>query len=306
LIANARSANPCERSRLRWLFCLALCCTAMPASADIRVTDDAGRSVVLAAPARRIVSLAPHVTELLFAAGAGARVVGVAEYSDHPAPARALPRVGSSGSIDLEAVLALKPDLVIAWQTGNRRQQYEQLERLGIAVFLSEPHALDDIAGTLEQFGALAATAADARAAAQAFRLRRDALARRYADRSPVSVFYQIWDKPLMTINGRHLISEVIALCGGRNVFADLPILAPTVTEEAVLAAAPEVIVASGTGNTRPVWLDDWRRWRTLPAVARDNLHFIEPGLLQRHTPRILDGAARLCEQLDQARSKVR
>jgi iron complex transport system substrate-binding protein len=288
------------------LFCLALCCTAMPASADIRVTDDAGRSVVLAIPARRIVSLAPHVTELLFAAGAGARVVGVAEYSDHPAPARALPRVGSSGSIDLEAVLALKPDLVIAWQTGNRRQQYEQLEKLGIAVFVSEPHALDDIARTLEQFGTLASTEADARAAAQAFRVRHDALARRYSGRPPVSVFYQIWDRPLMTVNGRHLISEVIALCGGRNVFADLPILAPTVTEEAVLAAAPEVIVASGTGNTRPVWLDDWRRWRTLPAVVRDNLHFIEPGLLQRHTPRILDGAARLCEQLDQARGKVR
>jgi iron complex transport system substrate-binding protein len=290
---------------MKGLFLLALFVMAMPACADIQVTDDAGRTVMLAAPARRIVSLAPHVTELLYAAGAGAKVVGAVQYSDYPEAAKSLPRVGSADAIDIEAVVALKPDLVIAWQSGHRNRQYALLDKLGIAVFVSEPHDLDDVARSLDMFGRLAGTAVEATAAADAFRARRDALAKRHAGRAPVDVFYQIWDAPLMTVNGRHLISGVLALCGGRNVFAGLPMLAPTVTEEAVLAAAPMVIVASGAGASRPAWLDAWRRWRTLPAVAHDNLYVIAPDLLQRHTPRILDGATLLCEQLEQARQKA-
>ena len=290
---------------MKALFALLFALIAVPAAADIRVTDDAGRTVVLAAPAQRIVSLAPHVTELLYAAGAGAKVVGVVQYSDYPEAAKALPRVGGYTAVDMEAVVALKPDLVIAWKSGNRNQQYDRLEKLGIPVFVNEPRSLDDVARSLETFGRLAATSTEAGVAAAAFRARRDALAARYAQRPPVEVFYQIWNKPLMTINGKHLISDVMALCGGHNVFAELPILAPTVTEEAVLAAAPQVIVASGMGDSRPEWLDSWRRWTTLPAVVRDNLFFIPPELLQRHTPRILDGATRLCEQLEQARAKA-
>ena len=290
---------------MKVLFALLFALIAVPASADIRVTDDAGRTVVLAAPAQRIVSLAPHVTELLYAAGAGAKVVGAVQYSDYPEAAKALPRVGGYTAVDMEAVVALKPDLVIAWKSGNRNQQYDRLEKMGIPVFVNEPRSLDDVARSLETFGRLAATPTEAGVAATAFRARRDALAARYAQRPPVEVFYQIWNKPLMTINGKHLISDVMALCGGHNVFADLPILAPTVTEEAVLAAAPQAIIASGMGDSRPEWLDSWRRWTALPAVARDNLFFIPPELLQRHTPRILDGATRLCEQLEQARAKA-
>ncbi|AOF83221.1 periplasmic binding family protein [Methyloversatilis sp. RAC08] len=291
--------------RLAWLL-LGLMLAAAPARAGVSVTDDTGRRVVLPAAAQRIVSLAPHVTELLYAAGAGGKLVGAVEYSDYPPAAQALPRVGSSSAVDIEAVAALKPDLVIAWQSGTRVAQYGQLDRLGIPVFVSEPRSLDDIPRTLELLGRLAGTTKDAEAAALDFRTRRDRLAARYASRPPVGVFYQIWDRPPMTVNGQHLISAVMALCGGRNVFADLAILAPTVTEEAVLAAAPEVIVASGTADARPAWLDAWRRWRSLPAVARDNLYFIPPEQLQRNTPRVLDGAAQLCEQLEQARAKRR
>lgn len=284
---------------------LLLAVLALPAAAELRLTDDAGRSVVLAAPAQRIVSLAPHVTELLFAAGAGSKVVGATQYSDYPDAAKKIPRVGGYTSVDMEAVVALKPDLVIVWKSGNRNQQYDRLEKLGIPVFVNEPRSLDDVARALETFGRIAATPREADEAARAFRARRDALAKQYATRPPVAVFYQIWNKPLMTINGQHLISDVMALCGGRNVFAGLPILAPTVTEEAVLAAAPEVIVASGMGESRPEWLDAWRRWTALPAVKGDNLYFIPPEILQRHTPRILDGAQKLCEQLEQARQKA-
>lgn len=291
--------------RLAWLL-TGLLLAASAAHAGVSVTDDAGRRVVLPAPAQRIVSLAPHVTELLYAAGAGAKLVGAVQYSDFPPAAQALPRVGSSSAVDIEAVAALKPDLVIAWQSSTRAAQYAQLDRLGIPVFVSEPRSLDDIPRTLELLGQLAGTPQVAEAAALDFRTRRDRLAARYASRPPVGVFYQIWDRPPMTVSGAHLISAVMALCGGRNVFADLAILAPTVTEEAVLAAAPEVIVASGMADGRPQWLDAWRRWRSLPAVARDNLYFIPPEQLQRNTPRVLDGAAQMCEQLEQARAKRR
>lgn len=275
----------------------------LPARGEIVVTDVSGASIRLAVPARRIVSLAPHITELLFAAGAGDRVVGTAEYSNYPPQARVLPKVGGH-SLDLEAIVALKPDLVLGWQSGNPAAAVARLRALGLTVHLSEPERIEDVAGELERIGLLAGTRPVANAAAKAFRERYATLTARYSRRPPVAVFYQIWKQPLMTVNGKQIISDAIRLCGGRNVFAQLPILAPTVTEEAVIAVNPEVIVASGMGDARPEWLDDWRRWTTLDAVVRGNLYFVPPDLLQRHTPRILDGAEKLCMHLEAARAK--
>ena len=277
---------------------------ASTASAQIELTDDAGEHIVLAQPARRIVSLAPHVTEILFAAGAGEHVVGVVAYSDYPEAARALPQVGGYTQVDLEAIVGLRPDLVIGWRSGNRDAHLARLRAMGIPVYLNEPRSLDDVARSLEQFGRLAGSDAAARAAATAFRARHSALATRYAGQSPVRTFYQIWDRPLMTVNDEHLIADVIRLCGGSNVFGGLSQLAPTIGVEAVLAANPEAIVASGMGDARPEWLDQWARWPQLEATRRDNLFFIPPDLIQRHTPRILEGAARLCEQLETVRAR--
>lgn len=282
-------------------FCALAC---LPARGEIIVTDVSGSSIRLAVPAKRIVSLAPHITELLFAAGAGDRVVGNVEYGNYPPTAATLPKVGNYGRLDLEAIVALKPDLVMGWDSGNAAASVARLRSLGLTVHLSEPSRIEDIAGELERIGKLAGTEATAKAAAKAFRQRYAKLAARYSRRPPVAVFYQIWKQPLMTVNGKQIISDAIRLCGGRNVFAQLPILAPTVTVEAVIAVNPEVIVASGMGESRPEWLDDWRRWTTLTAVARDNLYFVPPDLLQRHTPRILDGAEKLCTQLETARGK--
>jgi iron complex transport system substrate-binding protein len=282
------------------VFCALAC---LPARGEIVVTDVSGLSIRLAAPAKRIVSLTPHITELMFAAGAGDRLVGTVDFSDYPPAAKVLPRVGGH-SLDLEAIIALKPDLVMAWQSGNAAASVARLRALGLTVHLSEPGRIEDIAGELERIGLLAGTEATANAAAKAFRQRYAALTARYSQRPPVAVFYQIWKQPLMTVNGKQIISDAIRLCGGRNVFAQLPILAPTVTVEAVIAVNPEVIVASGMGDARPEWLDDWRRWKTLEAVARDNLYFVPPDLLQRHTPRILDGAEKLCLHLETARGK--
>lgn len=283
--------------------CLLSATASVAASADIRVTDDSGAMVRLAAPARRIVSLAPHITETLFAAGAGAAVVGSVDYSDYPEAAARLPKVGGYTKLDLEAVAALKPDLVIGWQSGNVAGHIERLRALGVPVYLSQPGRIDDIARNLEHFGILAGNEAAGREAAARLRARHAELQRKYAGRPGVTVFYQAWKQPLMTVSGRQIISDVIRLCGGINVFADLIGMAPNVSVEAVIAANPEAIVASGMAEERPEWLDDWRRWTQLTAVGRKNLFFIPPALIQRHTPRLLDGAERLCGQLDVARS---
>ncbi len=281
-----------------------LLAVALPARAQIELTDDTGRRLQLARPAQRIVSLAPHLTELLFAAGAGERVVGVVAYSDFPEAAKQLPQVGGYTQVDLEAIAALQPDLVIAWTSGNRDIHLDRLRALGIPVWLNEPRSLDDVARSLSQFGRLAGTEAAAEAAATAFRARHAALAARYRTRPAVRTFYQIWERPLMTVNDEHLIADVIRLCGGINVFGPLPLLAPTIGVEAVLAANPEAIVASGMGDARPEWLDQWSRWPQLAASAAGNLFFIRPELIQRHTPRILDGAEALCAHLETARSR--
>ena len=274
------------------------------AHADVVVKDDSNREVRLKAPARRIVSLAPHIAESLYAAGAGERVVGTVDYSDYPPEAKRLPRVGGYSRIDLEGVAALKPDLVIAWESGNHAAQIDKLRALGLTVYVTQPNVMDDIATQIERFGQLAGTDATARAAADHFRKRLDGLRTANAGKPKVRVFYQIWKSPLMTVGGPQIISDAIRLCGGDNVFGQLRQMAPTVSLEAVLEADPEVIVATGMGNARPEWLDEWDKWPRLTAVKRGNLFHINPDIMQRHTPRILDGATALCADLDQARAK--
>lgn len=278
--------------------------TAEQTSTHVEAVDDSGVRIELAAPAQRIVSLAPHLTEILFAAGAGQQVVGVVSYSDYPPPARELPQIGSYNQLNLEAILALRPDLVVGWQSGNHSGQLERLRALGLPLYVNEIRDFADVAHSLEQLGKLSGHPAYSQAAAADFRKRHAELASRYRGQRQISVFYQIWDRPMMTINGEHLISKVIELCGGRNVFASLPTLTPTVSVEAVLAAAPEAIIASGMDEERPQWLEQWRRWEQLPAARANQLFSIPPDLLQRHTPRILEGARLLCKQLDSIRQR--
>ncbi len=289
----------------RWrLSLLSLLLLMHGARAEIVVQDDLGQTLHLAAPARRIVSLAPHITENLYAAGAGDRIVGASDFSDYPPAAKQLPRLGSATSLDLESVAALRPDLVIAWESGNSAVQLAKLRALGLPLFVSQPRRIEDIAASIARFGELAGTEAVATAAARAFSARHVAIARRYAARPTVRTFYQIWNQPLLTVNGRQLISDVMRLCGAANVFAALPQLAPTVSVEAVLAANPEAIVASGMDEARPEWLDMWKRWPELTASARGNLFFIPPDLINRHTPRLLDAAQMFCEQMETARKR--
>lgn len=288
----------------RWLFACLLLGNSLTTHAAVTLIDATGARVTLAAPAQRIISLAPHITELLYAAGAGARVVGATDYSDYPAAARDLPRVGSYANLDLEAVLALRPDLIVAWKSGNSAAQLDRLRALGVAVYVSEPQRLDDIPTDIEHLGALAGSEGSAHTAAQHFRQRHARLARRYAKRPPVTVFYEIWNPPLMTINGAQIISDVLRLCGGVNIFADLPVLAPAVDVEAVVQMNPEAIFMGDMQNHSADEDSHWQRWTKLRAVQAGNLFRIPPDLMQRHTPRILQGAEMLCADLEQARGR--
>ena len=284
------------------LLVLALLCSQ--AQAEILLRDDSNTDVRLAAPAKRIVSLAPNITEVVYAAGAGDKLVGTVDFSDYPVAAKQLPRVGSYARVDVEAIVALKPDLVLAWDSGNPPASITQLRKLGIPVFVTEPKTLDDVARDIERYSALAGTEALGKAAAKDFRTRLATLQKQYAARKPVRVFYEVWDEPLMTVNGKQIISDVIRLCGGTNIFADLPALAPTVSVEAVLTANPDAIIAGGMGEKNTAWLEPWKKWPRLKANAKGNLFFIDPNLLQRHTPRLLDGADQLCARLEEARSR--
>jgi iron complex transport system substrate-binding protein len=274
------------------------------AQAELVFKDDTGQEVRLKAPAQRIVTLAPHAAESLYAAGAGDKLIGTVEYSDYPPAAKKVPRVGGYSRIDMEAVAALKPDLVIAWQSGNNMTQVDKLKALGLTVYVSQPNKMADVADQLVRLGQLAGTEAAANAAAASFRKRLETLQAANASKPKVRVFYQIWKSPLMTVGGPQIISDAIRLCGGDNVFGNLGQMAPTISVEAVLEADPEAIIATGMGDAKPEWLHDWDKWTRMTAVKRGNLFHINPDIMQRHTPRILDGAEKLCAHLDVARSR--
>jgi iron complex transport system substrate-binding protein len=288
---------------LRLVFCTGILLPFWPvAAATVSAVDDADHIVTLDAPATRIVSLAPHATELLYAAGAGAKLVGVSEYSDFPPEAKLVRSVGGTAALDLERVITLKPDLIVVWGSGNSATQIAKLRSLGIPIFESEPRNFAAIASSLERLARLAGTDQIGRQAAEAFRARLKTIAATYRQRPTVHVFYQIWREPLMTLNDSHIVSAAIRLCGGENSFGKLPQLAPTVSIEAVLRADPEVIIASSSPNDDSA--SSWHRFTTLTAVARDNLFALNVDWMTRAGPRILDGTEALCKQLDVARGK--
>ncbi|HEX2530229.1 MAG TPA: cobalamin-binding protein [Burkholderiaceae bacterium] len=272
------------------------------ALAAVSAVDDSRYAVTLAAPAQRIVSLAPHATELLYAAGAGAKLVGASEYSDYPPEARRLPSVGGAAALDLERIISLKPDLVVAWGNGNSAAQLAKLRNAGIPVFDSQPSDFEAIASSIERLAQLSGTEALGRIAASRFRARLGRIAATYRQRPAVSVFYEISREPLMTLNDAHMVSDAIRLCGGQNVFGGLPQLAPTISVEAVLKADPDAIITSDSSKDHV--LANWRRFPALKAVARGNLFTVDPDLLTRAGPRILDGAEALCKEIETARNR--
>lgn len=282
------------------LFALAV----LAVRAEIRVVDDSGHEVVLAAPARRIVSLAPHTTETLFEAGAGHLIVGTVKHSDHPEAARAIPRVGDHALLDLERIVAMRPDLIVVWLHGNSEKHLDKVRKLGIPMYYDRPGRLGEIPASLTRLGRLAGTGPAAEHAARAFTVRWRDIERRYAGKLTVPLFFQVWPKPLLTVNGTHVISDVIRMCGGRNVFAEAPMLVPTLDVEAVLAADPEAVVRASNAVEPDDGFAIWRRLPRFRPMASGNLVLLPTDALGRHSPRILDGAQMLCEALEAVRSR--
>jgi iron complex transport system substrate-binding protein len=287
-----------------WFLLAALGAVAVDARAMVAAVDAGGTTIELPAPARRVVSLAPHATELLFAAGAGDRIVGVLSPADFPPEAATLPRVGDASAVNLEGILALKPDLIVTWPY-LAPAQIERLRAMGVPVYLSNPGSPLAIADEIVQLGILTGHAESAARAAAQYRARLAATRDRAAGTATVRVFYEIWNRPLYTVGGGHLITAAIEMCGGENVFASLALPAPQVSVEAVLAAAPEAIIAGTDEAVRPAWLDEWRVWRGLPAVARGNLFVVDANLLHRSGPRFADGVDQICRSLAAARANL-
>ena len=274
------------------------------ADAPFTLTDDRGRSVRLNHFARRIISLSPNITELVFAAGAGDKLVGVSSYSDYPDVAKSIPGIGDSSSLDLERIVVLKPDLVIAWNSGNKVADIDKLERLGLTVFITEATKLEDIPRLLRKIGKLAGTLAIAELAASAFEAELRKIKQRYRSRQQVEVLYLIWHRPLMTVSDNHIISDIINICGGINVFAAAPSLTLVISAESILGADPQIIISSmplvspETGRR-----ELWQRFPHIRAVRNNHLFFVHPDLIHRQTPRMLQAAKTVCEQLESARS---
>lgn len=284
-----------------------------PVRADISVVDDQGTTVTLAAPAHRIISLAPSLTEMLYAAGGGNALVGAVDYSDYPPAALKVPRIGSNLHLDLERIAALKPDLVLVWMHGNAQREIERLRVLGIPMFFVEPHRITDIPRVIERIGQMAGTAAVAKEASRKFLARYAAMHRQYVSRRQIRVFYQVNSQPLMTINDSQMISDAIRLCGGINIFGGETMLVPQVSTESVVSMNPDIILTaligkSGNGITlaRPGVTDPalkrWTRFHDMTAVRTGQLWLIPGDQISRQGPRILEGAQAVCNALDAAR----
>jgi len=284
-----------------WIW-LCLLNGAVAADTKIRLTDDSGVVIELEQPAKRVVALAPNIVENLWAIGAGGYIVGTVEHSDFPVEAKRITRVGNYASASIEAILALQPDLVLAWQAGISMSTVNKLRALGLTVYVDALPTVQDIANTLRVYGTLLGVSERANQQAEQFERDMLDLEKFYEDAERVPVFYQVWHDPIQTLNNNSLIGEIIGLCGGKNVFGDALSVAPIVSVEGVIAADPDIIVASGRGDERPEWLDKWLKFPEISAVKQSALVHIHPDILQRHTLRVLQGAKEMCLAIDQVR----
>jgi iron complex transport system substrate-binding protein len=283
-------------------FCLLVFCATSLAATPFTVTDVSGTQVVFVTPPQRIISLAPNLTELAYAAGMGSHMVAVTAYSDYPQQAKQLPQVGDVFRLDWERLVALKPDLVLAWGSSFSSRDRATFKKLKLKVLVLEPRRLDDIPKVLRLLGRIAGIGPVAEAAAYAFVQQLDTLRRQYAGRTKVRAYFQIAAAPLLTVNDEHIISDVLRLCGAQNVFATVPLLTPAISNEALVKENPQVMLAVAANYEQEE--ETKRIWRELPLIAARQGHmaFIPPDLISRSTPRILLGAKRICEQIESVR----
>jgi len=279
---------------------LAVAAAVSSQATHITVSDDTGQPVTVPNPLLRIVSLSPGATEMLFAAGAGPRVIAAVQYSDQPSAAQRVPRIGDVTAVDMERLVALHPDVAVVWPGGGNPAQIEEIARLGIPVYRQQVNALADLPDSLRRLGALAGTGAVADQAARDLEAHLARLSREYrSDRQP-SVLLEVWNRPVYTVGGTHLMSDALRLCGARNVFADLRDLGPVVDTEAVIARNPDIIIAVAPPGEGAAWLADWKRFGSLSAVRSGRLIAFEDPGLSRLGPSVIDAAEALCRRIAQ------
>lgn len=251
----------------------------------------------------RIISLSPHLTEMTFSSGAGQDLVGVDTYSNYPETVKNLPKVGDAFHLNIEQILALKPDLVLVWQSSIKPKDLKRLKALGLQVFVSNIQTLDGIPREIEEIGYLAGTQKHAYETAQALRRDLSFLKETYSRKPPITYFYQIWNQPLTTINGQLFISQGLALCGAQNVFSDLAPIAPQVNRESVLMKNPQVIfLGGGSVKDQDLWWRQWWKFPMLKAVKHKEVIGVNGDLYQRPTERFIKALPNLCRQIDNAR----
>lgn len=268
----------------------------------VSVVDDTGNNVILPQPAQRIVTLAPHLTELLFSLEAGERIIATVDYSDYPAAALSIPRIGGAEDISAEVILALQPDLVVAWDKGSPAEVLALLESLDVVVYRASSQAIIGVAKTLLDLAVLTEKTPIATPLVEQFKDDVAKLKNRYQGKAPVSVFYQLWSEPLMTANKQQMINEMITLCGGSNLFSEQLEVVPQTNVESILVLNPDVILAPEQG-TPPGWRQRWQAWPEITAVKGQHLYSLNADLINRPTLRSVEGLAQVCQLLDRVRA---
>ena len=288
----------------RFLFIVFFCfglITGPVSAADITLPQANGETLTLAGPAQRIITLAPNLAELVFAAGAGEYLKAVVEYSNYPAQVTQIARVGDAFRIDIERIIELDPDLIIAWKSGNPQTALQKLEDLGITVWQIEITHPDEIADSVENIARATGKETVGLPLAMQLRSRLTQLRRQYADKTPVDYFYQIAARPLYTINDQHIISRSLEICGGHNVFSELPTLAPQISRESVILANPQSMIAPETTDD-PTPLAVWRDWPQMQAVKNNTMLYLPADEISQAAPRLLDSIELACKLLDDVR----
>ena len=273
-------------------------------SQSVSVVDFTGTTITLPRPAQRIVALAPHIVENVFSAGAGDRLVGVVDFSYFPEEAKKIPIIGGYKALNLERIIELKPDLIIAWESGNSHNSYSQLQELGFTVYVDQPHELKDVVKSIKDVGILSGTQSHADKISNDYLSALAEIRQANLNKPKVTSFYQVWNQPLRTISSKSIITDAMAICGGVNIYHDEIPVAPVINIESLIERDPVAIFASGMSSARPEWLDDWKKWPSLQAVQKNNLFFVDPDHIQRHTVRLLLAINTICEQLDTARNR--
>ena len=274
------------------------------AVAELAITDDVGSEVVLVKPAQRVITLAPHLTELVFAIDQGDKLVGVMSFSNYPEAAKKIPRIGSHNTISYESIAKIQPDLILAWGSGNGSEVINKLKSLGFSVYVSEPNKLEGVAATIRKLGILLDAKDKGENEANKFINRLSQLKENYSNRQKISVFYQMSDNPIMTLSGRHLISDVIELCGGFNIFSKAIPIALKVSLESLVRSDPQVVIAGTKKENEEKWLSEWANRISMKAVKNKQVYFIDPDLLIRHGPRIIEGTEKICNYLERSRNQ--